>query len=103
MVGSKRWSSLVSFVVSVFRKGKPCTAANDEALKKGLIELQCQAQLHRQAFCFATCVCLHVVSSVLLRNACPSVRLKAELVSKIDTKIDPKSVPGAAPGLPKST
>ena len=42
-----------------------------------------------------------------LRNACPSVRLKAKLVSKIDTKIDteidPKSVPGAAPGLPKST
>ena len=107
MVGSKRWSSLVSFVVSVFRKGKPCTAANDEALKKGLIELQCQAQLYRRAFCFATCVCLHVVSSVLLRNACPSVRLKAELVSKIDTKIDtkidPKSVLGAALGLPKST
>ena len=38
-----------------------------------------------------------------LRNACPSVRLKAKLVSKIDTKIDPKSVPGAAPGPLKST
>ena len=37
-----------------------------------------------------------------LRNACPSVRLKAKLVSKIDTKIDPKSGLGAAPGLPKS-
>ena len=36
---------------------------------------------------------LHVSSSFLLRNACPSVRLKAKLVSEIDTKIDPKSVP----------
>ena len=63
--------------------------------------------LRRRAFCFATGVHLHVSSRFLLRNACPSVRLKAKLVSKIDmkidTKIDPKSVPGAAPGLPKST
>ena len=49
--------------------------------------------LRRRAFCFATGVHLHVSSSFLLRNACPSVRLKAKLVSEIDTKIDPKSVP----------